>query len=98
MKWNKHTHNICKRGFSQLWFLRTLKKLGASTSIMLDLYNKHVRRILEYAAPAWSPMITLENSEEIERVQKVAITLFLDQNHMKIFYMIFKVSHLNKKT
>ena len=29
-----------------------------------------VRSILEYAAPAWSPMITLENSEEIERVQK----------------------------
>ena len=46
--------------------------MGANITILLDLYNKHVRSILEYAAPAWSPMITTENCEEIERVQKSA--------------------------
>ena len=75
MKWNNHTKYICKRGYIQLWILRRLKKLGASTKILLDLYNKQVRSILEYAAPAWQSMLTEENKTDIERVQKCALTI-----------------------
>ena len=81
LKWNKHIEYICKRGFMKLWTLRRLKKLGASTSILLDIYHKHIRSILEYAAPAWSPMITDENCEEIERVQKSAYAIIFGPNN-----------------
>ena len=60
--------------------MRRLEKFGASTNIMLDLYNKHVRSILEYAAPVWSTMITAENSEEIERVQRSAFHIIFGPN------------------
>ena len=53
MRWDKHTKNICRRGYMQLWALRRLKNLGASTDILVDLYEKQIRSILEYAAPAW---------------------------------------------
>ena len=43
MKWNKHVDYICKRGYSQLWTLRRLKKLGASSKILIDIYEKHIR-------------------------------------------------------
>ena len=52
MRWDKHTKNICRRGYMQLWALRRLKNLGASTDILVDLYEKQIRSILEYAAPA----------------------------------------------
>ena len=72
LRWNKHVKYICKRGYSQLWFLRRLKKLGASAKILIDIYEKHIGSILEYAVPAWGPMITVGNGLDLERVQKVA--------------------------
>ena len=80
LKWQKHTDYICKKGFTQLWMLRRLKKLGANTKILIDLYNKHVRSIMEYASPAWSPMLTVENIDQIERVQKSAFFIIYGPN------------------
>ena len=80
MKWQKHTDYICKKGFIQLWLLRRLKKLGANKKILLDIYNKHVRSIMEYASPAWSSMLTTENIDQIERVQKSALLIIYGPN------------------
>ena len=35
---------------------------------------------MEYACPAWSPMITAENGEEIERIQKSAFYIIFGPN------------------
>ena len=48
--------------------------------VLLDLYYKHVRSIVEYASPAWSSMITDENKNEIERVQKCAFYIIFGPN------------------
>ena len=58
-----------------LWMLRRLKKLGASQKILIDIYNKHIRSILEYAVPVWGSLLTNENCDDIERVQKCAYTI-----------------------
>ena len=60
--------------------IRRLKKFGTKPEILLDLYNKHTRSILEYAAPAWGPMLSEENSDEIERVQKCAYSVIFGPN------------------
>ena len=75
MKWSKHTNFICRRAYSQLLTLRRLKKIGASQKILIDIYEKHIRSILEYAVPAWYPMATVENATDIERVQKCAYSI-----------------------
>ena len=80
LKWNSHVKFICQRGYSKLWMLRRLKKLGASTKILIDMYFKHVRSILEYASPAWGSLLTAENCEEIERVQKSAFYIIFGPN------------------
>ena len=38
MSWQSNTDNMCQKGFSRLWMLRRLKKLGASQSEMIDVY------------------------------------------------------------
>ena len=49
MKWHRHVKHISKTANSKLWILRRLKKLGCGQSILLDIYNKQIRSILEYA-------------------------------------------------
>ena len=53
LKWNSHVKYICKKSYISLWMVRRLKNFGASTSLLLDMYNKHVRSLVEYAVPAW---------------------------------------------
>ena len=56
-------------------------KLGASTEDLLDLFNKHVRSILEYAAPMWHSSLTQEDRLKLERVQKSALHIILGEKY-----------------
>ena len=55
--------------------------LGASTEDLLDLYHKHVRSILEYAAPVWHSSLTQEDRLKLERVQKSALHIILGEKY-----------------
>ena len=77
LKWTKQTEYMCKRANSKLWILRRLKVVGANNEILVDIYNKYVRSILEYAAPVWGTSLTVEESQCIERVQKTAMSIIV---------------------
>ena len=49
---------------------RRLKKLGASTEDLKDVYCKQVKSILEFGVPVWNSALTKEHVADIERVQK----------------------------
>ena len=57
MKWHAHVDQVSKSANGKLWMLRRLKYLGAGQSILLDLYYKQIRSVLEYAAPLWPPFL-----------------------------------------
>ena len=40
LKWNANRQYICARGYSKLWMLRILKRYGANTEDLLDVYVK----------------------------------------------------------
>ena len=46
--------------------LRRLKQLGATKSEFLDVYNKQVRSVVEFAAVVWTAGLTAENRKQIE--------------------------------
>ena len=79
LKWQKNTNFICKKASEILWILRRLKKFNIKTYQPFDVYQKEVRSILEYAVPVWNSGITQEQSNQIERVQKVAFRMILDE-------------------
>ena len=54
-----------------------MKILDIEPLIILDVYEKEIRSILELAVPAWHSGITLKQSRDIERVQKVAVKIIL---------------------
>ena len=81
LKWHENTKHIVKKAFSKLWMLRRLKVMGASRKTLLDVYCKHVRSVAEFAAVVWSSGLTLDDSTQIERVQKCAFAIILAQEY-----------------
>jgi hypothetical protein len=81
LKWHRNTENITKKAYKRLWILKRLKQMGASTKTLIDIYAKHVRSVLEFAAVVWSSSLTKENIMTIERVQKSAFAVIIGSRY-----------------
>ena len=81
LSWSENTDKMCKAAFSRLWMLRRLKKLGASEKILLDVYQKQIRCVAEFAVAAWASNITKNEILQIERIQKAALAIIYSQNY-----------------
>ena len=63
----------------------------------MDMYNKHVSSIVKYAVPAWQSMITVENSSDIERVQRSALSIIFGPNSYEKNMRINKIQSLEAR-
>ena len=61
--------------------VRRLKSLGASEGDLLDVYEKQIRSILEFACAVWTSRLTKDEVNQIERVQKAAFAIILAQKY-----------------
>ena len=77
LKWHENTAHITTKAYSRLWMLRRLKSMGASREVLIDVYNKQIRSILEFAAVVWNAGLKKEDITKIERVQKSAFAIIL---------------------
>ena len=82
LSWSSNTTYMVSRANRKLWFLRRLKALGATSEDLKDVYVKQIRCILEYAAPVWHSSVTVEDSVQIERVQKSAMRIILSDKYL----------------
>ena len=57
-RWNDHIHYIANKAKQRMFFLRSLKNLGASDLILKDVYILFIRSIMEFAAPLWTGALT----------------------------------------
>ena len=60
-----------------MWTLRRMKVLDVEPLVILDVYLKEIRSILELAVPAWHSGLTRKQEADIERVQRVAVNVIL---------------------
>ena len=81
MKWHTNTEQMVKKAYKRLWIIRRLKSLGVAKRDLVDIYEKHVRCVLELAVPAWHGSITQKERVLIERVQKCAVHIILGQSY-----------------
>ena len=79
LSWRSNTDEMTTKGYSRLWIIKRLKKLGASQDDLKDIYCKQVRSILEFGVPVWNSGITKEQSNDIERVQKAFLHIILEK-------------------
>ena len=81
LSWQCNTDYICQKAMKKMWILRSMKKSGLSYKELLDAYCKEVRSILELAVPVWHSGLTKKQQSQIERIQKVALTIILGENY-----------------
>ena len=54
-----------------------MKVLDVEHLVILDVYLKEIRSLLELAVPAWHSGLTQKQTADIERVQRVAVNVIL---------------------
>ena len=56
-------------------------KLELDIFKMFDVYTKEVRSILELAVPVWHSRLTIQQTSDIERIQKIAFKIILQASY-----------------
>ena len=80
LKWGANTDYICTKAYKNMWSLRRMKRLNLDPLIILDVYTKEIWSVLELAVPAWHSGLTVRQSADIERVQKIALFIILSDH------------------
>ena len=65
----------------KLWMLRRMGKLPFRIHQMFDFYTKAIWSIVELAVPVWHPGLTIKQTYDIARIQKVAMKVSLHYNY-----------------
>ena len=81
LKWDANTKNIVKRANARMELLRRVASFGTPAVDLKTIYILFIRSILEQSATVWHSSLTEENISDIERVQKSAIKVILDDKY-----------------
>ena len=58
-----------------MWVIRRLKALGAGEQELLKVFRAQVLSVLQFATPAWSTLLTGQESNRIESVLRTGLYL-----------------------
>ena len=81
LSWKANTKHMVSRAYRKLWIIKRLKSQGANISDLVDIYIKQVRSILEFGVPVWNSGLTIEETTDIERVQKSFLHIVLGHKY-----------------
>ena len=84
LSWSRNCKEITIKAFSRLSMLTKLKYVGVSVEDLLDIYKLHIRSITEYCSVVFHSRLTKEESDKLERIQRVCLKIIL--GHMYIVY------------
>ena len=81
LSWSANTEFIIKRCNNKIWMLRRLKKLGADQQDLIDVYQKQIRSLTEFAVPVWNSSLTGDEIARLERIQKTSFHIILSEQY-----------------
>ena len=82
LRWDLNTSSIVKKANARMELLRRVASFGTPTEDLKIIYVLFIRSILEHSATVWHSSITEENSSDLERVQKSAIKIILQDKYI----------------
>ena len=82
MKAHRHVEYILKIAYKRLWAIRKLKKAGISDDDLLHFFFVKIRSVLESNCPVFHSILTLEDTNDIERVTKIVLRIILDDRYV----------------
>ena len=81
LKWSKNTEMIVKKGYQRMIILHKLYAFNVADCDLVNIYNLYIRSILEQNCQVWHYAITQEEISDLERVQKVATKIILQDRY-----------------
>ena len=75
LKWNNHILDCIKKLNNHLYFIVLLKRARVSLNDIVNFYCTTIRPVLEYCAPVFRHALPPYLTEDIERIQKRALSL-----------------------
>ena len=81
LKWDSNTSSIVKKANARMELLRRVASFGPPVDDLKNIYILFIRSMLEQSATVWHSSLTEENASDLERVQKSAVKVILDQKY-----------------
>ena len=81
LSWGPHVDYTVKNANRKLWLLIRFKNLGATQDQLLTLFQLKIRCLAEFAAPAFHGALTLQQSNDLEMLQKKAFAIILGSGY-----------------
>ena len=88
-------NDMCKRAYDRISMLTKLKYVGTPMEDLLDIYILYVRSLLEYCSVVWHSTLTVQQNNDIERVQKLCLKIILGSKYDN-YEQSLKISGLDK--
>ena len=81
LSWWANTNMITTKAYQRLALIRKLYEFKVPLIDVTHIYTLYVRSILEFNCCVWHFSITKTESEDIERVQKIACKIILNDHY-----------------
>ena len=81
LSWDSNTDFIVKRANSRMRLLHKLVQFNVPEKDLITIYILFIRSILEQSATVWHSSLTDEHSNDLERVQKSALKVILQEKY-----------------
>ena len=81
LKWHKNTESLVRRANARMRIMHKISEFSAPREDMIQIYFSYIRSILEQSSTVWHSSLTVEDSQDIERVQKSAVRITLKEEY-----------------
>ena len=81
LKWDRNTEFIVKKANKRMELLRKISSFGANWDDLKNIYILYIRSLLEQSSTVWHSGLSLENIEDLERIQKCALKIILKDDY-----------------
>ena len=82
LAWHSNTADLVIRGYRRMLILKKLYSFNVPVEELVQIYCLYIRSILEQSSVVWGSSITKGQEYDLERVQKVALRIILDESYL----------------
>ena len=89
LSWHSNTNSLVKRAYARMTILKKLYDFKLPKSQLIQIYMTYIRSVTEQSSVVWSSSITGEESEALERTQKVALKIIYQKDYISYENALF---------
>ena len=82
LTWHKNTDMLVRKAYQRMLILRKLYSFKVEERDLVNIYILYIRSIVEQSCQVWHFSITEEEKSDLERIQKVACKIILQDDYI----------------